>query len=160
MSNTQLKSFGVNIFLKKLHRPDLEKWNHEYAQSIKLNSVYQNDFLVNYPNAIIASASFSEYLKPLFPSNIIIAAQLSYDSEGSVKGLLHNCYGIEKVKALQQININKIDVFFTDSFADKPLMDISTDIFLVKKGITQELAEELDLSEWVALASAVGVPRG
>jgi len=49
--------------------------------------------------------------------------------------LLENIYSQKKKEVLHTIGIDKIDIFYTDSEReDKPLIDISKDIFLIKDG--------------------------
>jgi phosphatidylglycerophosphatase C len=138
VTNTQLKQYGIKCFLKNMKRIDILQLGKLYASSIRLNEVYKNEFF-KYPNSIVVSASFEEYLKPIFYNNPLLASKLMFDSQERVIGLLENCYSDHKVLLLKQLNIQSIDIFYTDSFSDKPLMDISEIVFLVKKNNLHQL---------------------
>ena len=51
-----------------------------------------------------------------------------------MKGLKKNLYASAKNKELLKHGIDHIDILYTDSFSDKPLMDISDKVFLIKNG--------------------------
>ena len=61
----------------------------------------------------------------------MLAAKLEY-TNGVVSGLQQNAYGQQKVELLNKHGINRVDIFYTDSFSDGPVMDISTVVYLVK----------------------------
>jgi len=130
ISNDILKRWGVKLFLKGVSKDTIEKKAHIYAKKIKTNSLYKEIDLKD--RVFIVSASFQEYLKPLFSKDVsIIASRLDY-ADGKVVGLLFNCYGKNKIDALQKEGIFKIDLFFTDSYSDKPLALLTKKIVIVK----------------------------
>ncbi|MEQ1554184.1 MAG: hypothetical protein ABL929_08410, partial [Ferruginibacter sp.] len=73
ISNDELKSNGVEIFLKGKTKKELNEAGEKYAKKIKFNKIYETEFLKKNPNAIIASASFYEYLQFLFSEDQLLA---------------------------------------------------------------------------------------
>lgn len=134
LSNHQLKKFGVYLFLKGKTQKEIEKAAKNYASKIKLNKIYSTDF-ISCPKQkrIIISASFEEYLKELIPGENIIGSRLAIYQK-KVVGLERNMYGKEKPLALRQINVEKIACLYTDSYSDKPLMDMADQIYYVENG--------------------------
>ena len=130
ISNDSLKKWGVKLFLKGVSKEKLEQKAEDYAKKIKTNTVYKE---IDFKNRVlIVSASFEEYLKPLFPANVqIVASKLEYENN-KVKGLLFNCYSKNKKTALKQLNILKINTLFTDSYSDVSLAEISEKTVVVK----------------------------
>ena len=126
INNDFLKSIGVWLFLKGVDIADLEDIANQYSKKIKLNKVYKNVFL-NTPKKIrvISSASFHIYLKYIFPGENIIGTKLKYYN-GRVVSVISNNYGNKKAN-----HFTSIDYLYTDSFSDKPLMDLSNNVFLV-----------------------------
>ena len=131
ISNDRLKWVGIYLFLKGKTRTEMQNTGKKYAQTIQLNKVYEDVFLKTpRENRIIVSASLEEYLKPLFGGERIFASNLLYRDE-KVIGLNRNMYRDRKKEQLKRVGTEKIDVLYTDSFADKPLMEISDKVFLV-----------------------------
>jgi len=61
------------------------------------------------------------------------------------------CFRENKVKAFQQrYPGQRIDDFYTDSMNDKPLMDISKRVFLVKKGEITQIKGEKEGIAWTS----------
>ncbi len=134
-SNTKLKRLGVRLFLTGLEQKYLEKVAADYSSKIEMNDIYKADFFKYTPeNVFIISASYEIYLQPLFPNHRVVGSLLSYDSSSKVRDLQINMYGEKKQKWLNDHGIDEIDLLYTDSFSDKPLMDISKDVVLVKDG--------------------------
>jgi len=131
ISNDRLKKTGINLFLLNMEEGTLKQRASEYAKGIGLNSIYETEFRSTYPQAIIVTASYEEYVKPIFEGNLVLAAKLSY-SDGKVSGLQQNAYGPQKVALLNKQGIDRVDIFYTDSFSDQAVMDISTVVYLVK----------------------------
>jgi len=127
ISNDTLKIVGVRLFLKGLKKNEIEKVADAYSKLITLNKIYYEIF-INTPKKqrIISSASFEVYLKYVFPDENVIGTTLNY-KQGQVDSLKTNNYGTEKVNS-----IDKIFTLYTDSFSDKPLMDISKNVYMVK----------------------------
>ncbi|CAN5863014.1 hypothetical protein BH11BAC4_BH11BAC4_20260 [soil metagenome] len=131
ISNEQLKKAGVDIFLKGMPEEEIKRKAGTYSAGIELNNIYKTEYLSKYPAAIIVTASFEDYVRPLFPGNLLIGAKLGY-SDGLVSGLAQNAYGNQKVALLHKQGVDWVDIFYTDSFSDQALMDISTVVYLVK----------------------------
>lgn len=131
ISNFKLKDMGIKLFLKNLKKEDLNYKIKNYKEKIEYNFLYEKvDFSEN--NIYIISASFEDYLREIFPKNInVIGSKLKIDSLG-IKGLEFNCYGKNKVEILKEMGIDKIDIFYTDSMSDLPLVNISEETILIK----------------------------
>jgi phosphoserine phosphatase len=136
-SNEYVKSIGIKFFLKNLDIENLNKISREYSKKIRLSEIYYNDYLKYIKdksiNLFVISASFNEYLKYLFSEDNIIASSMKI-LNGRPLEINFNCYGTNKVNALKNMNIEKIDVFYTDSITDLPLVGMANKIYLVKKG--------------------------
>jgi phosphoserine phosphatase len=133
ITNDKLKQIGVKIFLKGKTKNKLYAIGEMYAKKIKFNKIYESEYLKKYPTAIISSASFYEYLQFIFPKKYLLASTLSYNDKNEVVGLKKNMYSNNKVDALKEKKINNIDLLYTDSYSDKPLMDIASITYLVTK---------------------------
>lgn len=134
ISNTQLKRIGVGLFLKGKSRPCLEESAVDYARKIQLNGIYSNHFLsTQKEKRWIVSASFEIYLQAIFPNEKVIGSSLQF-SEEKVYGLKKNMYGAQKKQALEERRIDKIECFFTDSYCDRPLMNIAKKTNIIKNG--------------------------
>jgi len=131
ITNDSLKEWGVFLFLKGKKKEYLKTCGKEYFKKIKKNSLY--DTIKNSRNIVyICSASFGEYLESFNNSQIkVLGSDLNYDEHDCVVSLKFNCYGHNKLIKLRDFKLNKIDVFYTDSFVDKPVMDISNIVYLV-----------------------------
>jgi phosphoserine phosphatase len=130
ISNQNLKRMGVNLFLRGKSKEFISKCAEEYSGKIKLNKIHAAEFK-RYISPYIVSASFSEYLKPLFPEARIISSEIEYNNH-RVVSLKSNRYGEEKCLALKDLGINCIDILYTDSISDLPLAQIAKEINLVK----------------------------
>lgn len=131
ISNDRLKHAGIGLFLKSMEESIVKKSAAVYSKGILLNNIYTTEFVAKYPRAIIATASYEDYVRPLFKDNLLLAAKLEF-KDGKISGLKQNAFGPQKVKLLNEQGINNIDIFYTDSYNDKALMDISTTVYLVK----------------------------
>jgi phosphoserine phosphatase len=131
INNGLIKELGIKLFVSHLKSEELELLCKDFSKGIKLNKIYYNDFLKNHPDSIIVSSSFIEYLKFIFPNNLVIASKIKF-KENKPVGLSFNCYGIEKRVKLNEIGIKNIDVLYTDSISDLSIVKISKKIFLVK----------------------------
>jgi phosphoserine phosphatase len=133
VSNTKLKTIGVNLFLKNMNKKQVKKKSYEYSKKIKSNQLYHQLKFNNDADYYIVSASFKEYLKPMFPSNVsIVGSSLRYEND-LVIGLEFNCYKEQKIFALNEFNLNSIDILYTDSYSDYPLARISKEINIVHR---------------------------
>ena len=81
---------------------------------------------------IVESPSKAETITKFLGKGVKVIASKVDKKTG--KFLLKNCHDYEKVRRLDEAYPNtKIDKFYSDSYADKPLMDIANQAFLVKK---------------------------
>ena len=136
MDNTRLKQIGVKLFLQGKTIDEIKAYAKSYGETIAFNTLFHeivkrgkstsNDDIV-----CIVSASFEEYLQPLFPSTIVVhGSRLAY-IDNKVSGLEMNCYKDKKVQRLIESGIRKIDILYTDSYSDAPLARISKKIVVV-----------------------------
>lgn len=49
------------------------------------------------------------------------------------------CFGEVKAKLFKEKYGDNIDKFFTDSYNDKPLMDMANEVYMVKRGVIEKL---------------------
>jgi HAD superfamily phosphoserine phosphatase-like hydrolase len=136
LSNTRLKQIGVDLFVQGTAQDKIESLASSYAKDLQLNAIYTDFFLLHKKqnhHCLVVSAGFLEYIQKCFPDDVVLASELAYN-KGAVSGIKTNLYGMEKVHKLQKLGFDKIDVFYTDSYADKPLMEISKKVCIVKKG--------------------------
>lgn len=131
IDNNKLKKIGISLYLKGKKKENLNILGEKYSKTIVFNDVYQSVFLAKYPNAVIASASFEEYLRPIFINNKLIASRLEY-RDATVIGLKENAYAIHKKDILIREGIKEIDIFYTDSKSDLPVCQISKTTIWVK----------------------------
>jgi phosphoserine phosphatase len=131
IDNDRLKKIGILIYLKGKKREELNNYGKQYAKNIVFNDVYHSVFLIKYPDAIIASASYEEYLRPIFTNNKLIASRLEYQHD-KVVGLKDNAYAYTKKTMLIKEHINEIDIFYTDSKSDLPVCGLSKNVIWVK----------------------------
>ena len=136
INNTQLKRIGVSLFLKGKSIEEIMNHANEYAKKLQLNEIH-NECYLKYHNSnhqcLIVSAGLHEYIARLFSSELVIASKLAY-RDGNVCGLKTNLYGKHKVMELKKLGYNEVDILYTDSFADKPLMAIAKKVYIVKRG--------------------------
>jgi len=137
ISNSALKKFGVFLFIRGKDKDEVQRVSKEYAKSIKTNKIYDEVETISQKNRVlIVSASFEDYLKELFSKRVqIVASKLEY-KDNKVSSVLFNCYSKSKLEVLKQMGVLKIDRFFTDSYSDKALAEISQEIVIVNKDDT------------------------
>ncbi len=144
LSNTSLKRVGVKLFLDGQEKKRLENIGKQYASQIELNRIYREDLLKRPPeNVLIISASYEEYLKPLFPDHKVVGSRLDYNKENKVNGMLVNMHGTTKQQWLLKNGIREVDLLYTDSFSDKPLMDLAKRVILVENSQKRELTNQV-----------------
>lgn len=51
------------------------------------------------------------------------------------------CFGEVKAKLFKEKYGDNIDKFFTDSYNDKPLMDMANEVYMVKRGVIEKLGK-------------------
>ena len=130
-SNDTLKDVGIKMFLKNLDNSELlEKFN-SYHKSIKFNKIFTNLVFKDDVSYYVVSASLEEYLQPIFPNRItVFGSQIKYKNNKAI-GLRYNCYKDQKVAILNNSNIKRIDVLYTDSYSDCALAEIANQIIIV-----------------------------
>ncbi|MEL7221759.1 MAG: haloacid dehalogenase-like hydrolase [Bacteroidota bacterium] len=135
INNDQLKQVGVYLFLNGKTKDAIAQAAIAYAQQMKLNDIYHNNYLSTPPDErMIISASLEEYLSVVFPQERLLGSSLKYTA-GKVSGLKQNMYKQQKATALQALNILRIEKVYTDSFSDQPLMEMAKEVALIKNGI-------------------------
>ena len=127
----RLKDLGVRLFLSALERGEVARRGREYAKRIELNRIYREEF-VKHEHAIVLSASFREYLTPIFPDSTVIASEIRFAGDKPA-GVLQHCHGDRKVAMLRERGIDRVDAFYTDSVDDLPVVRISDVTFLVRR---------------------------
>lgn len=134
VSNESMKNAGIRLFLSRFNKKELEEKGREYAEGIKLNYVYYERFIKTHgrDNRVIASASFSLYLEPLFPGVPLAASEIDF-IDGHADHVAFNCIGVNKRLRLMEMGIDRIDVLYTDSLNDKSLIEMSKTIVKVRK---------------------------
>lgn len=131
LSNTELKRVGIALFLKGMSQSQLKVEALNYSKKIKLNTLYKEFDFLSKDTIYIVSASFIDYLRPLFPSNVrVLGSQLMFQEE-TVVGLKENCFKAKKVDALSKEGVEVIDVTYTDSYSDVSLAAISKKTIIV-----------------------------
>jgi HAD superfamily phosphoserine phosphatase-like hydrolase len=136
ISNDQLKHVAVQIFLRGLSLEQFHNKCKQYSKKIEFNNILtQLDYYKEKGCAIyIITASFSSYISELFsglPVHVI-GSELVFKNN-RVNGVKINCFGKKKVDELKKCGVHRLDVFYTDSYSDYPLIMLSKKSFLVKK---------------------------
>jgi phosphoserine phosphatase len=131
LCNKDLKHIGIILFLKGINQTQLQSVAVNYSKKIKLNKLYTDfDFFSN--NIIyIVSASFSNYIRPLFPENIKVFGSEILLKNDKVTGLSFNCFESNKSKTLIKKGVNEIDILFTDSYSDYSLAKMAKKIIII-----------------------------
>jgi len=131
--NHTLKRIGIYLFLKGISRDELEIAARRYCEQIELNDIYLNHYRKTDCEKWIVSASPEIYLRHLFPGDHVAGTTFTY-SDNKVMGLETNMFGEEKKKFLGEKGITHIHKLYTDSIADKSLMDISENVYVIHQG--------------------------
>lgn len=135
MDNLKVKKIGVGLFLKGSDYNIIQERCKCFAKKIKLNKSVYDKFLQHKKDIndiYIISASFLDYLKYIFPNENIIASELMYKKDRLIS-ITNDCYGELKKKRLIDKKIYEIDIFYTDSMSDIPLVKISKKVIFVNK---------------------------
>lgn len=121
------KEIGIKLFCPTEY-DIFKEYCIQFSKKIKLNHIYQTEFKKlrknNSNKIIIASASFSGYLKPLFPNTQIVGTEVKVNNN-KIVGIKQHPFGESKKNILVQKRIKKIDVFYTDSINDLPTSKLS-----------------------------------
>lgn len=138
LTNDSIKEYGINTYLAGATEREITHWGRAFAPLIKTNHLLQTEF-TKYPSAWVVSASLKDYVEPRFPNHKVLASVLRYRSDGTVTGYRRNLYGERKVAALRNAGVKRIDLLYTDSYSDRPLMDIAQKTILVRGDKMTEL---------------------
>lgn len=132
LSNSNLKHIGIILFLKGMNQTQLQSVAVNYSKKIKLNRLYREfDFLSS--NVIyVVSASFVNYLRPLFPENVIVLGSEIHFKNEKILGLSFNCFESKKAKILINKGVEEIDLLYTDSYNDFSLASIAKKIIIIR----------------------------
>lgn len=127
-NKTQMKE-SIYKFLKYCNiQKDINEFWDKHIHKIKKWYIEQRK-----EDDVIISASPEFLLKPVCKKmniNFLIASNVNQNT-GKYTGI--NCHGKEKVKRFYKVFPNgKIAEFYSDSYSDSPLADISQKSFLVK----------------------------
>jgi len=133
IKNRTLKRIGVYLFLKGRTRDELEIAARKYCKQIELNDIYLNHYQKTDGEKWIVSASPEIYLRHLFPGDHVAGTTFTY-SGNKVMRLEINMFGQQKKSFLGEQGITQIHNLYTDSIADKSLMDISENVYFVNQG--------------------------
>jgi HAD superfamily phosphoserine phosphatase-like hydrolase len=134
ISNSRLKNFGLYLFLRDKDEKSILTISENYSKCIKMNTIVKDMLQVHKKDndrVIISTASLSSYVRPIFPEIEVVGSELDFTSM-HIKLKTH-CYKQKKVEYLNSIGIKKIDIFYTDSLSDLPMVMIAKKIILVKK---------------------------
>jgi FMN phosphatase YigB (HAD superfamily) len=106
----------------------------------ELNAIYDTEFQDAQASnqVIIASASFMEILKPLFPKATILSTTIQRQGD-KILGIADHPYGSDKRDLLRSLGVNTIDRFYTDSRSDEPTSLISTKTYWVANSRIQSV---------------------
>ncbi|CAA6820409.1 MAG: Phosphoserine phosphatase (EC [uncultured Sulfurovum sp.] len=133
MTNVQLKEIGIKLFLSKLEENIFKEKALNYHNKITFNKLFESLTYRKENNYFIVSASFEEYLKPIFPEVVnIVASKMTYVKSKPV-GIKFNCYKENKVKALREVGVETIDILYTDSYSDLEMAKIAKKIIIVNQ---------------------------
>ena len=133
ITNSRMKDIGLRMFLKNARDSEIETFAEVYAKKIRFSKIKERLDAIDDAKVLVVTASFECYVRHCFNQNIIVIGSRIKRCNGVV-GLGFNCYGESKVKALEAIGVAKVDEFYTDSYSDMPLAEISNIVYYVKKG--------------------------
>lgn len=145
ISNLKLKEQGIRIFVSGRSEQQVKEISEGFSKTIPLKKPVM-DRLKAFDQAqnrvMIVTASFVDYVKPIFPHLEVVGSEFIY--KGEKLGLKFHCYKKEKVVAMKKEGIEKIDVLYTDSISDLPLAEISkkTELVVDEKIISCNTVDE------------------
>jgi phosphoserine phosphatase len=134
ISNDYLKIKGFNLFLKGLSISYIQNKAKSYVSKIEFNKLYKKfNFKNKNKKILILSASYDFYLRYAFPSNVYVFGSNFSSINGIASEFNLNCYSTNKKIILEKNGINTIETFYTDSYSDQSLAEISKHIIIVYK---------------------------
>lgn len=145
ISNLKLKEHGIRIFISKRNKQQVTEISVGFSKTIPLKKTVTDRLKAYDPTqfrVMIVTASFVDYVKPLYPDLEVVGSEFSY--KGDKLGLKFHCYKKEKVVAMKKEGIDQIDVLYTDSGSDLPLAEISkqTELVVDEKFISCQTVDE------------------
>lgn len=150
MSLVSEKIFGLRLFCPRDY--DRFKWiAREFSRVYllkELNAIYFREllpFVRDGFRVIVVSASFKDYLEPLFSGVEVIGTECCVNSGGRISGLGFHAYGADKVVGLNKIGVKFVDRFYTDSIADMPVSLISGETIWIKRGKIDRIDKNTNL---------------
>ena len=141
ITNTRFKELAFGLVFNgknKYEINDISRSFFEINDNIfnKLGNFISSD---KAKHQYVVTASPECYVRRYFKDLTVIGTLFSFDLNDIYYGIKRNCYGVEKVRAINEYGILEIDEFYTDSLSDKPMMDISKRIFLVERDHIREM---------------------
>ncbi|MGB9773630.1 MAG: HAD-IB family phosphatase [Bacteroidota bacterium] len=139
LTNATIKKIGVHFFLLGLPEKVVIEKGQKYFSKIRLREdiiARLEKHVANGDKVVVLSASYECYISALrsrWNDVIVIGSKLAIDKDGKVQGLSFNCYGENKLEALQRSGIHSVDILYTDGFADRAIMRISKKVIVVRK---------------------------
>lgn len=133
------KELGLRLLCPRAHKK-FQEYAKQFAKKLKkesLNNVYTSEFIMCKQagaRVVIASASFADYLRHIFPDDLVIGSECKLADNGMISGLSIHPYKKAKAEALKIAGIEQIDVFYTDSSTDMPVANMSKAVKWVKDG--------------------------
>ena len=131
IKNEKLKSKGIQLFLNPLSKEQLKFKFENYHKTIVFNSLYSSLDFGEDANYFVLSASFQDYIHPIFPNFVNVFGSTINYKDDVAQGLLFNCYKEGKVQLLKAQDIKEIDILYTDSFSDFELAKMAKEIIIV-----------------------------
>ncbi len=131
LSNTYLKNIGIILFLKGMNQTQLQSAALDYSKKIKMNNLYKEFDFLSRDTLYVVSASFTNYLRPLFPNNVNVLGSEFLFKKDKIIGLSFNCFESIKAEILIDKGVNKIDLLYTDSYSDFSLASRSEKIIII-----------------------------
>ena len=131
IKNEKLKSRGVQLFLSPLSKEELKFKFENYHKTITFNSLYSSLDFAEDANYFVLSASFQDYIRPIFPNFVNVMGSTIKYKDDFAQGLLFNCYKEGKVQLLKTQDIQEIDILYTDNFSDFELAKMAKEIIIV-----------------------------
>ena len=151
ISNTILKKLVFKYIWGRIHVHEIEQALQNICRFLKedgsINEIVLNkikEHIMNNDDVIVVSASPDQIVR-LFLNEIlnvgikILGTKLLVDEHGYLSGLQFNLYGKDKAYILKTLGIPVIDIFYTDSYEDSPLMRMSKQVNLVDGNLIKSL---------------------
>jgi len=139
LTNATIKKIGVSFFLLGLPEKVVIEKGQKYFSKIRLREdiiARLEKHIADGDKVVVLSASYECYISGLrsrWNDVTVLGSKLATDKDGKVQGLSFNCYGENKLKALQGNGIQSVDILYTDGFADRAVMRISKEVIVVGK---------------------------